>query len=110
MKTTDCLCRKVLGWLVDNFINVALACSLVFLGYAIRVTLDNRQPLPTVEIEMMDKDGEIIWRDSLQKSKDKKSIEIKVSTDVWPENPTWALMKVRKEDIKHAHRVVVRLK
>jgi len=110
MKTTDCLCRKVLGWLRENGLQIAAMGVMLLVGYYLRVTLEKRQPPPTVEIEMMDKDDKIIWSYSFQKSKDRKSLEISAPTGVWPKNPFNALVGVNPKDIKHADRVVVRLK
>ena len=110
MKTTDCLCRKALGWLRENGYQIVAMTSMLLAGYFLHPALEKHQPPPTVEIEMVDKDDKIISRYSIQEIKEKESLEISAPTDVWPENPTWALMKVHKEDIKHAQRVVVRLK
>lgn len=110
MKSTDCLCREALAWLEENFLQIAAMGVMLLVGYYLRVTLEKEQPIPTVEIEMMDKDDKIIWGYSFQKSKDRESIEISAPTDVLPKNYFNALVGVNPKDIKHAQRVVVRLK
>lgn len=109
MKNTDCLCRKALRCIWEYLPYVLLGWFFIAVGYALRVDKERHQPLPAVEIEMMDKDDKIIWAYSFQKSKDRETIEISAATDVH-KNYWNALVGVDPKDIKHAQRVVVRLK
>lgn len=110
MKTTDCLCRKIIKEIATYLPFVLVGWMLIGVGYFLHVDKERHQPPPTVEIEMMDKDDKIIWGYSFQKSKDRESIEISAPTDVLPKNYFNALVGVNPKDIKHADRVVVRLK
>lgn len=106
MKTTDCLCRKVLGWVGKALLPMIFGFGLVLVGFFIAV---KTRHYPIVSLSFYDKDNVLIFSDEIN-TKEPPLLDLNYSTEIWPENPTWAFMKVRKEDIKHAQHVVVRVK
>ncbi len=106
MKTTDCLCRKILKEIATYLPYVLLGLALIVVGFSLRMKTEHH---PVVSLSFYDKDDVLIFSDEIE-TKEPPLINLTYYTEIWPKNPTWALMKVRKEDIKHAHRVVVRLK
>lgn len=105
-KNTDCLCRRALGWMGKALLPMIFGFGSVLVGFFIAAKTRHH---PVVSLSFYDKDDVLIFSDEIE-TKEPPLINLTYYTEIWPKNPTWALMKVRKEDIKHAHRVVVRLK
>jgi len=106
MKSTDCLCRKILKEIASYLPFVLVGWMLIGVGFYLRMKTEHH---PVVSLSFYDKDDILIFSDEIQ-TKELPIMDLTYWTDIWPKNYFQAPLIVHKEDIKHADRVVVRLK
>lgn len=105
-KTTDCLCRKILKEIATYLPHVLVGWALIAVGFSLRMKTEHH---PVVSLSFYDKDDVLIFSDEIQ-TKELPIMDRTYWTDIWPKNYFNALVGVNPKDIKHAERVVVRLK
>lgn len=102
-KNTDCLFRKVLGWFRENGYQIVAMTSMLLAGYFLHSSSDKKA---TMEVNILNKEGGIVWSQSVRQKSVNEVIEI--SAPLRTTDTAW--FGVGAMEIKHADRVVVRLK